>query len=134
MTFDSPWLTWFGQKHLWLELSGTGTWYVDGRNGFRADGIRGTAGVDESLGTAYGWYGVPRVTRAPGKSPYCHSLIIPTILGKTGQSMTHILPSQVPMSPVISGCLWAGWTRQASCYNNNYYRNNLQADAGYNHR
>ncbi|WP_316929226.1 carboxypeptidase-like regulatory domain-containing protein [Nitritalea halalkaliphila] len=46
--------------------AGYRTWYVDGRNGFDANGVRGTAGVDESWGAPMDGRMVPLWFSAPG--------------------------------------------------------------------
>lgn len=66
MTWDNP-LVKPNFQNTYGGGAGYSTWYVDGRNGFGADGIRGTAGVDESWGAPMDGSLVPLWYSAPEK-------------------------------------------------------------------
>jgi TonB-linked SusC/RagA family outer membrane protein len=66
MTWDNP-LIKPNFQNTYGGGSGYSTWYVDGRNGFDAQGIRGTAGVDESWGAPMDGRMVPLWYSAPEK-------------------------------------------------------------------
>ncbi|WP_158857496.1 SusC/RagA family TonB-linked outer membrane protein [Lunatibacter salilacus] len=112
--------------------AGYRTWYVDGRNGFDADGIRGTAGVDESWGAPMDgrlvplWYSAPdRVALLPQPNNWDE-------FWETGQSTQNNI--------AVSGAndkgnfrLSIGRLDQTSImHNNDFYRNNFKFNSGYN--
>lgn len=66
MTWDNP-LVKPNFQNIYGGGAGYSTWYVDGRNGYDADGIRGTAGVDESWGAPMDGRMVPLWYSAPEK-------------------------------------------------------------------
>ncbi|MDN3687331.1 SusC/RagA family TonB-linked outer membrane protein [Cyclobacterium jeungdonense] len=131
MTFDRP-LVEPGLQNIYGGGIGYRTWYVDGRNGFDADGIRGTAGVDESWGQPMDGSLVPLWYSAPGREPLLPQPDNFQQFWETGRSMTN--------NVAVSGAneygnfrLSMGRLDQTSImYNNNYYRNNFKLNAGYN--
>lgn len=130
MTFDRP-LVEPNLQNTYGGGIGYRTWYVDGRNGFDADGIRGTAGVDESWGAPMDGRMVPLWYSAPGREPLLPQPGNFQQFWETGQSMTN--------NVAISGAneqgnfrLSMGRLDQTSImYNNDYYRNNFKLNAGY---
>lgn len=112
--------------------SGYRTWYVDGRNGFDADGIRGTDGVDESWGAPMDGSLVPLWYTAPERAPLLPQPNNWEEFWETG--------SAVQNNVAVSGAnengnfrLSMGRLDQKSImYNNDYYRNNFKVNAGYN--
>ncbi|MFC4873320.1 SusC/RagA family TonB-linked outer membrane protein [Negadavirga shengliensis] len=131
MTFDRP-LIKPGFQNTYGGGIGYRTWYVDGRNGFDADGIRGTAGVDESWGAPMDGRMVPLWYSAPERTPLLPQPDNWEQFWETGRTMSN--------NVAVSGGnedgnfrLSMGRLDQTSImYNNNYYRNNFKLNAGYN--
>ncbi|MDR7131310.1 TonB-linked SusC/RagA family outer membrane protein [Algoriphagus sp. 4150] len=130
MTFDNP-LVKPDFQDIYGGGSGYRTWYVDGRNGFDADGIRGTAGVDESWGAPMDgrmvplWYSAPnRVALLPQPNNY-------NDFWETGQSFSNTV--------ALSGGNEQGSFRVAIgrldqtsiMADNDYYRNNFKINTSY---
>jgi len=113
---------------------GTGyrTWYVDGRNGYDADGIRGTAGVDESWGQPMDGSLVPLWYSAPERVPLLPQPDNWDDFWETGRTGSY--------NVALSGSNDLGNFRlsvgrldqQSIMYYNDYYRNNFKLNAGYN--
>lgn len=131
MTFDRP-LVKPDFQNIYGGGIGYRTWYVDGRNGFDADGIRGTAGVDESWGAPMDGRLVPLWYSAPERVPLLPQTNNWEQFWETGRTSSH--------NVAVSGGSEAGSFRlsigrldQSSImYNNDYYRNNFKLNAGYN--
>ncbi|WP_198675363.1 SusC/RagA family TonB-linked outer membrane protein [Pleomorphovibrio marinus] len=131
MTFDRP-LVKPNFQNIYGGGAGYRTWYVDGRNGFDADGIRGTAGVDESWGAPMDGRMVPLWYSAPGREPLLPQPNNWEDFWETGRAMTN--------NVAVSGSNESGNFRlsmgrldQTSImYNNDFYRNNFKLNAGYN--
>ncbi|WP_192346191.1 SusC/RagA family TonB-linked outer membrane protein [Algoriphagus sp. Y33] len=130
MTFDNP-LVKPDFQNIYGGGAGYRTWYVDGRNGFDADGIRGTAGVDESWGAPMDgrlvplWYSAPeRVALLPQPNNW-------EDFWETGQSFSNTV--------ALSGGneqgsfrLAIGRLDQTSIMaDNDYYRNNFKLNTSY---
>ena len=111
--------------------SGYKTWYVDGRNGFDAEGIRGTAGVDESWGAPMDGRMVPLWYSAPGKVALLPQPNNWEDFWETGKSMTNTI--------ALSGGndkgsfrLSVGRLDQTSIMvNNDYHRSNFKLNTSY---
>ncbi len=131
MTFDRP-LVKPNFQNIYGGGAGYRTWYVDGRNGFDADGIRGTAGVDESWGAPMDGRLVPLWYSAPERVPLLPQPNNWEDFWETGRAMTN--------NVAVSGSNESGNFRlsmgrldQSSImYNNDFYRNNFKLNAGYN--
>ncbi len=131
MTFDRP-LVKPNFQNIYGGGAGYRTWYVDGRNGFDADGIRGTAGVDESWGAPMDGRMVPLWYSAPERAPLLPQPNNWEDFWETGRAMTN--------NVAVSGSNESGNFRlsmgrldQTSImYNNDFYRNNFKLNAGYN--
>lgn len=131
MTFDRP-LVKPNFQNTYGGGAGYRTWYVDGRNGFDADGIRGTAGVDESWGAPMDGRMVPLWYSAPDRAPLLPQPNNWEDFWETGRAMTN--------NVAVSGSNESGNFRlsmgrldQTSImYNNDFYRNNFKLNAGYN--
>ncbi|UZD24204.1 SusC/RagA family TonB-linked outer membrane protein [Algoriphagus halophytocola] len=130
MTFDNP-LVKPDFQNTYGGGAGYRTWYVDGRNGFDADGIRGTAGVDESWGAPMDgrmvplWYSAPeRVALLPQPNNWEE-------FWETGQSISN--------SVALSGGNEQGSFRVAIgrldqtsiMADNDYFRNNFKLNTSY---
>jgi TonB-linked SusC/RagA family outer membrane protein len=111
--------------------SGYLTWYVDGRNGFDAQGIRGTAGVDESWGAPMDGRMVPLWYSAPEKVALLPQPYNWDEFWETGATQT--------FNVALSGGneqgnfrLSIGKMDQTSIMmNNDYWRNNFKLNTSY---
>ncbi|HSJ68487.1 MAG TPA: SusC/RagA family TonB-linked outer membrane protein, partial [Anditalea sp.] len=130
-TFDRP-LVKPGFQNTYGGGAGYRTWYVDGRNGFDANGVRGTAGVDESWGAPMDGRLVPLWYSAPGLEPLLPQPNNWDDYWETGRSTSNNI--------AISGANEQGNFRlsigrldqESIMYNNDYYRNNFKLNTGYN--
>ncbi|WP_215225824.1 SusC/RagA family TonB-linked outer membrane protein [Echinicola shivajiensis] len=131
MTFDNP-LVKPNFQNIYGGGAGYGTYYVDGRNGFDEDGIRGTAGVDESWGAPMDGRMVPLWYSAPEKVALTPQPNNWEDFWETGKTISNNI--------AVSGGnekgnfrLSVGRLDQNSImYNNDYYRNNFKLNTGYN--
>ncbi|WP_200976861.1 SusC/RagA family TonB-linked outer membrane protein [Echinicola sp. 20G] len=131
MTFDNP-LVKPEFQNTYGGGTGYRTWYVDGRNGFDADGIRGTAGVDESWGQPMDGSMVPLWYSAPGLTALTPQPDNWEDFWETGKTISN--------NVAVSGGndqgnfrLSIGRLDQKSImWNNDYYRNNFKLNTGYN--
>nr|MBI1229447.1 SusC/RagA family TonB-linked outer membrane protein [Cytophagales bacterium] len=129
-TFDRPWIS-PNFQNTYGGGAGYRTWYVDGRNGFDADGIRGTAGVDESWGAPMDGRLVPLWYSAPERAPLLPQPNNWNEFWETGRSVQN--------NVAVSGAnekgnfrLSVGRLDQTSImYNNDFYRNNFKFNSGY---
>ncbi|HSI77459.1 MAG TPA: SusC/RagA family TonB-linked outer membrane protein [Lunatimonas sp.] len=130
-TFDRPFIS-PNFQNTYAGGAGYRTWYVDGRNGFDADGIRGTAGVDESWGAPMDGRLVPLWYSAPDRVPLLPQSNNWNEFWETGRSVQNNIS--------VSGAndkgnfrLSIGRLDQTSImYNNDFYRNNFKFNSGYN--
>ncbi|PZX49139.1 SusC/RagA family TonB-linked outer membrane protein [Algoriphagus chordae] len=130
MTFDNP-LIKPDFQNTYGGGSGYRTWYVDGRNGYDADGIRGTAGVDESWGAPMDGSLVPLWYSAPEKVALLPQPNNWEDFWETGHSFSN--------SIALSGGNEQGSFRasigrldQTSIMaDNDYYRNNFKLNTSY---
>ncbi|WP_209331926.1 SusC/RagA family TonB-linked outer membrane protein [Lunatimonas salinarum] len=131
VTFDRPMVK-PNFQNIYGGGAGYRTWYVDGRNGFDADGIRGTAGVDESWGAPMDGSLVPLWYSAPDRVPLLPQPNNWEQFWETGRAVQNNI--------AVSGSNENGNFRlslgrldqQSIMYNNGYYRNNFKINAGYN--
>ncbi|AGA79093.1 SusC/RagA family TonB-linked outer membrane protein [Echinicola vietnamensis] len=131
MTFDNP-LVKPDFQNTYGGGAGYRTWYVDGRNGFDEQGIRGTAGVDESWGAPMDGRLVPLWFSAPELVPLTPQPDNWEDFWETGKTVSNNI--------AVSGGndkgnfrLSVGRLDQKSImWNNDYYRNNFKLNTGYN--
>ena len=130
MTWDNP-LVKPSFQNTYGGGAGYSTWYVDGRNGFDADGIRGTAGVDESWGAPMDGRMVPLWYSAPEKVALLPQPDNWEEFWETGSTQT--------FNVALSGGnefgsfrLSVGKMDQTSIMlNNDYWRNNFKLNTSY---
>lgn len=130
MTWDNP-LVKPNFQNIYGGGAGYRTWYVDGRNGYDADGIRGTAGVDESWGAPMDGSLVPLWYTAPERAALLPQPNNWEDFWETGSTQT--------FNVALSGGneqgnfrLSVGKMNQSSImYNNDYWRNNFKLNTSY---
>ncbi|HLW18917.1 MAG TPA: SusC/RagA family TonB-linked outer membrane protein [Cyclobacteriaceae bacterium] len=111
--------------------AGYRTWYVDGRNGFDANGIRGTAGVDESWGAPMDGRMVPLWYSAPEAVPLTPQPDNWDDFWETGSTVSNNIAISGG-NDLGSFRLSVGRLDQKSImYNNDYFRNNFKLNTSY---
>ncbi|GAB3234248.1 SusC/RagA family TonB-linked outer membrane protein [Algoriphagus aestuariicola] len=130
MTWDNP-LVKPNFQNIYGGGAGYSTWYVDGRNGFDAEGIRGTAGVDESWGAPMDGRMVPLWYSAPEKVALLPQPNNWEDFWETGSTQSY----NVALSggnELGSFRLSVGKMDQTSIMlNNDYWRNNFKLNTSY---
>ncbi|GGZ14572.1 SusC/RagA family TonB-linked outer membrane protein [Echinicola pacifica] len=130
MTFDNP-LVKPDFQNTYGGGAGYRTYYVDGRNGFDDNGVRGTAGVDESWGAPMDgrlvplWYSAPELVALTPQPDNWEQF------WETGKTVSNNI--------AVSGGNDKGNFRlsigrldqQSIMWNNDYYRNNFKLNTGY---
>ncbi len=131
MTMDNP-LIKPDFQNIYGGGAGYRTWYVDGRNGFDENGVRGTAGVDESWGAPMDGRLVPLWYSAPGREPLLPQPNNWEDFWETGTSMTNNIALSGG-NDMGSFRISIGRLDQSSIMvNNDYYRNNFKLNTSYN--
>ncbi len=129
-TFDKP-LIIPGFQNTYGGGAGYRTWYVDGRNGFDANGVRGTAGVDESWGAPMDGSLVPLWYSAPGLEPLLPQPNNYREFWQTGKSVSNNIAIAAANEQGNFRLSIGRLDQQSIMDNNDYYRNNFKLNSGY---
>lgn len=111
--------------------SGYRTWYVDGRNGFDADGIRGTDGVDESWGQPMDGSLVPLWYTAPERAPLLPNPNNWEDFWETGVTQNYNIALSGGNDKGSFRLSVGKLDQKSIMYNNDYWRNNFKINANY---
>ncbi|ERM81004.1 hypothetical protein P872_12005 [Rhodonellum psychrophilum GCM71 = DSM 17998] len=130
MTFDRP-LVEPGFQNVYGGGAGYRTWYVDGRNGFDANGVRGTAGVDESWGAPMDGRMVPLWYSAPGLVALTPQPGNWDDFWETGRSVSNNIAISAGNEQGNFRLSIGRLDQQSIMFNNDYYRNNFKLNTGY---
>lgn len=130
MTMDNP-LVKPDFQNIYGGGAGYRTWYVDGRNGFDSDGIRGTAGVDESWGAPMDGSLVPLWYSAPERVPLLPQPNNWEDFWETGHSFSNSIALSGGNDQGSFRLAFGRLDQTSIMADNDYYRNNFKLNTSY---